>query len=363
MKQGIRFALIGCGKIAKKHAESILSTGSSQLVAVADTNEQAARNFAQAYDASWHKNYHEMLAKEDVDVVCVLTPSGSHYAICMDIFDYGKHMVVEKPLTLRLDEANDLLRRSHELGVKLFVVKQYRFHEPVQKLYEAIKKDRFGKIVMATARIRWCRPQHYYDQAAWRGTWAEDGGVFVNQAIHQIDLLQWLVGPVDSITAKSATMLTNVEVEDVGIAIIKFNSGALGLIEATTCVRPRDIESSISIMGEKGIVEIGGLATNQIKNWNFQNSLPEDQEILGKYSAEDCAKNKVGHERMYKHIVEALQSSNGHNGKNSNGFLVDALEARKGIELINAIYESIETGQEIQLRFRPSKCRLGRVQQ
>jgi UDP-N-acetyl-2-amino-2-deoxyglucuronate dehydrogenase len=217
-------------------------------------------------------------------------------------------------------------------------------------LRRALDKGRFGKLVMGTVRIRWCRLQSYYDEKPWRGTWAHDGGVLTNQASHHIDLLIWMMGEVDSVMAKTATRLANIEAEDTGIAILKFRNGALGLIEATTATRPKDLEGSISILGEKGSVEIGGFFANELKSWNFAEPDPMDTEVLGKFSKVPPAP-AWNHSEYFKDVITSLR-------QNRRG-LVDGLEGRRSVELINALYESAETGREIMLRFTPKESRLG----
>ena len=221
----------------------------------------------------------------------------------------------------------------------------------MQRLKEALVEGRFGKLVLGTVRVRWCRRQDYYDQDPWRGTWAQDGGVFTNQASHHIDLLEWMMGDVESVFTKTITALVNIETEDTGVAVLKFRSGALGIIEATTAARPKDLEGSISILGERGSVEIGGFAVNQLKTWLFDNMTERDIEI--QRVSHENPKNVYGfgHKAQYDHIVDCIV--------NNRKTLVDGLEGRKSLEIISALYESIETGQEIPLRFRPKKCRLG----
>jgi predicted dehydrogenase len=204
---------------------------------------------------------------------------------------------------------------------------------------------------MGTVRVRWCRPQSYYDQDPWRGTWAFDGGVLTNQASHHVDLLEWMMGEVDSVFALSRTALVNIEAEDTAVVVLRFRNGALGVIEATTAVRPKDLEGSISVLGECGSVEIGGFAVNKMKTWNFVESRDGDDEVLEKYSVNPPSVYGFGHQAYYEHVVDCI--------KNDRRHLVDGLEGRKSLELINAIYESIETGKEVQLRFRPRHCRLG----
>jgi predicted dehydrogenase len=204
---------------------------------------------------------------------------------------------------------------------------------------------------MGTVRVRWCRTQEYYDQAPWRGTWALDGGVFSNQASHHIDLLLWCLGEPESVFAKTTTRLVNIEAEDTGVAVIRFRSGALGIIEATTATRPKDLEGSISILGEKGAVEISGFAVNQMRTWNFADELPDDKEVLEKYRENPPNVYGFGHLSYLNNVVATL--------RNNSGALIDGLEGRKSLELISAIYESVETGREVALRFRPEHCRLG----
>jgi predicted dehydrogenase len=280
-----------------------------------------------------------------------LTPSGVHATNVVELARYGKHFVVEKPMALTLDDADRMIRVCDEAGVKLFVVKQNRYNLPVQKLREALEAGRFGKLVMGTVRVRWCRDQKYYDQDAWRGTWKFDGGVFANQASHHVDLLEWMLGDVESVFAYSTTRLVDVETEDTGIAVLKFRNGALGVIEATTATRPRDLEGSISVLGERGTVEIGGFAVNAMKVWDFVDRDARDDEVVAQYRENPPNVYGYGHHAYLRHVVECLRLN--------RKALVDGLEGRRSLELIMAIYESIETGREVALRFKPAKCRLG----
>jgi predicted dehydrogenase len=292
-----------------------------------------------------------MMQSAEIDVVVVLTESGNHARHVGNLAKYGKHIVVEKPMALTLDDADRMIDACDQAGCKLFVVKQNRFNVPVVKLREALEAGRFGKLVMGTVRVRWCRPQSYYDQDPWRGTWAFDGGVLTNQASHHVDLLEWMMGEVDSVFALSRTALVSIEAEDTAVVVLRFKNGALGVIEATTAVRPKDLEGSISVLGECGSVEIGGFAVNKMKTWNFVESRDGDDEVLEKYSVNPPSVYGFGHQAYYEHVVDCI--------KNDRRHLVDGLEGRKSLELINAIYESIETGKEVRLRFRPKHCRLG----
>ncbi len=349
----LKFALIGCGRIAKRHAE-LLGLGQiadASLAAVCDESEARGRAFGEKFKVPWFTDMHQMMQKADIDVVVILTPSGMHARHLLAIAPYKKHVVVEKPMALSLDDADAMIRACDENGIRLFVVKQNRFNVPIQKLWEARSGGRFGKLVLGTVRVRWCRTQAYYDQDPWRGTWALDGGVLANQASHHIDLLEWMMGRVDSVFAKAKTALVNIEAEDTAVVVLNFSNGALGIIEATTAVRPKDLEGSISILGEKGTVEIGGFAVNEMKVWNFTDALPDDADVMKKFSVNPPNVYGFGHQAYYENVVDCI--------KNDKQHLVDGLEGRKSLELISAIYESIETGREVSLRFKPDRSRLG----
>ena len=297
------------------------------------------------------EDMHEMMRTVAVDVAVVLTESGNHAAHVIALAQYKRDIVVEKPMALTLEDADAMIRACDAAGVRLFVVKQNRFNVPVVKLREALEQGRFGRLVMGTVRVRWCRTQAYYDQDKWRGTWALDGGVLSNQASHHIDLLEWMMGEVDTVFAKSATALVKIEAEDTAVVLLRFRNGALGIIEATTAVRPKDLEGSISVLGEHGSVEIGGFAVNEMKVWNFATRLVDDDNVMAKYSVNPPNVYGFGHQAYYEHVVDCIV--------HDKQQLVDGLEGRKSLELISAIYESIETGREVQLRFRPERSRLG----
>lgn len=350
----IRFALVGCGRIAKRHSE-LLGNGQiegAELVAVCDTDIGRAKKIGEQFGIASYEDMDVMMRTEAVDVVAVLTPSGLHAEHVVRLAKYGKHVVVEKPMALTLEDADAMIRSCDEHGCKLFVVKQNRFNVPVMKLREAVEHRRFGKLVLGTVRVRWSRNQAYYDQDAWRGTWAFDGGVLTNQASHHVDMLEWMMGDVESVFAKANTSLVDIEAEDTAVVTVKFRNGALGIIEATTATRPADLEGSISILGEKGSVVIGGFAVNKMQTWAFTETEPGDDQVIDKYSVNPPDVYGFGHRAYYEHVVDCLQNDNQH--------LVDGLEGRKSIELINAIYESVETGKEVFLRFIPQECKLGR---
>lgn len=350
----IRFGIVGCGRIFRKHYEAITENKLAELIAVCDIREERAKKAGEMANVPYYTDYNDMLSNEQIDVVNILTPSGMHPAHTIDIVNrYKKHIVCEKPMALKLEDADEMIRTCDNNGVKLFIVKQNRFNLPVIKLREALEQGRFGRIVMGTVRVRWCRTQKYYDQDEWRGTWAYDGGVITNQASHHIDLLEWMLGEPVSVMAMNGTYLSDIEVDDTSAALVRFRSGALGIIEATTAARPSDMEGSLSILGERGSAVIGGFAVNEMIHWAFTEKEDRDENILAEYAEMPENVYGFGHKRYIENVIDTL--------KKNGSALVDGLEGRKSLELINAIYESAETGREVRLRFVPARSKLGRT--
>ena len=349
----IRFGLVGCGRIAKRHAE-LLGNGhifGGLLAAVCDTDLSKAKQLGDKYKVGYYSDMHAMANNEELDVFVILTESGNHAHNTIELANYGKHIVVEKPMALTLSDADRMIQACEKFHVKLFVVKQNRFNLPIIKLRQAIEQQRFGKLVMGTVRVRWCRTNDYYSQAPWRGTWAMDGGVLANQASHHIDMLLWMMGDVQSVYALGATQLALIEAEDTAVASIRFYNGALGAIEATTATRPFDQEGSISILGENGIAEVGGFAMNQIRTWQFSKQDSDDDDVVSRYSTNPPDVYGYGHKSYYEHVIACLV------GGGSN--LIDGYSGRRSLELISAIYESIQIENSVSMRFTPSKSRLG----
>lgn len=349
----IRFGILGCGRIAKRHLD-LLGGGEiagAELVAICDNDPARLEAARQRHDVPAYDDLNAMLADPAVDVVAVLTPSGMHAEHAIAAANAGKHVVVEKPMALRLDDADAMIAACDRARVKLFVIKQNRLNVPVVKAREALDAGRFGRLVLGTVRVRWRRDQSYYDQDSWRGTWAQDGGVLANQASHHVDLLEWFMGDVVSVHARASRTLVNIEAEDTAIATLQFSNGALGIVEATNAARPRDLEGSLSILGEGGTVVIGGFAVNKITTWDFVDRHPGDDEVLEKFSVNPPNVYGYGHQAYYEHVVDCL--------RHDSAALVDGLEGRRSLELITALYESIETGRDVPLRFRSKHARLG----
>lgn len=349
----LNVALIGCGRIAKRHSELLGQNqiGDARLAAVCDLDPQKARRIGEEFRIPWFTDMHQLMQNVAVDLVVVLTESGAHAEHVVQLARYGKHIVVEKPMALTLRDADRMIRACDEARIKLFVVKQNRFNIPVMKAREALEQGRLGKLVLGTVRVRWCRLQSYYDQSPWRGTWAMDGGVLSNQASHHVDMLEWMMGDVESLFALGNTALANIEAEDTAVVTLRFANGALGVIEATTATRPADLEGSLSLLGEGGSIVIGGFAMNEMKTWSFGEARAGDDEVLRKYSVNPPNVYGFGHQAYYEHVIDCIV--------NDRRQLVDGLEGRRSLELITAIYESIETGRQVALRFNPKRCRLG----
>jgi UDP-N-acetyl-2-amino-2-deoxyglucuronate dehydrogenase len=349
----LRFALIGCGNIARKHAHAVHDRlDGAELAAFVDPNLTRAQDFATKYGASAFGSIAEMMKRmgDQIDVFTVLTPSGAHCCNVLELSQYSRPIIVEKPMALRLEDADRMIEACDAHGAKLFVVHQNRYNLPIVKAREALAQGRFGRLVLGTVRLRWTRDQAYYDSESWRGTWAHDGGVFMNQAAHHIDMLTWFMGNVEAVRSMASTRLVKIEAEDTGVAVVRFNSGALGVLEATTATRPKDLEGSISILGEKGSVVIGGFFMNELVTWNFADKQPIDDVIFEQFgrNPSDLGYNHAGYLRG---VIESIRSK--------KAGLVDGFEGRRSLELITAIYESIETSADVHLRFRPKKCRLG----
>jgi UDP-N-acetyl-2-amino-2-deoxyglucuronate dehydrogenase len=338
-----RIAVIGCGRISKNHFEAIDKIDGLELVAVCDTDPERARRAGEEWKVPWFTSYEKMLAGSNADVVTVATPSGLHPEHGVAAAGAGKHVVMEKPMAISLSGADALVHACDKAGVQLFVVKQNRLNPPVQLLKRAVDGGRFGRLYMASCAVHWARPQEYYDQAPWRGTWEFDGGAFMNQASHYVDLIQWLMGPVESVMAKTATLARRIETEDSGIAILKFRSGALGTIEVTMLAYPRNLEGSLTILGEKGSAKIGGTAVNKIEHWEFADH-DDDDKLIESANTNPPNVYGLGHQGYYRNVLAVLRGE----AKPDT----DGRAGRKSLELILGIYESAKTGREVPLPLR-----------
>ena len=338
-----RLALVGCGRISRNHFDAIARIDGLELSAVCDSAADRARAAGEEQGVTSFTNYAEMIASVDADIVAVCTPSGLHAAQGIAAAKAGKHVITEKPMAITLEQADGLVQACESAGVRLFVVKQNRLNPSIQLLKRAVDKGRFGRIYLANTTVRWNRPQEYYDSASWRGTWEFDGGAFMNQASHYVDLIQWLVGPVESVIAKTATQARRIEAEDSGVAVLRFRSGALGVIEVNVLTYPRNWEGSIAIIGEKGTAKIGGTAVNRIEHWSFA-EYDDDDKLVDAAQTNPPSVYGFGHEAYYRNVLSVLRGDAEPE--------TDGRAGRKSLELILGIYESAKTGRDVPLPLR-----------
>lgn len=337
----LRFAVIGCGRIAPKHGQAIAELEDAELVAAADIIYERAEDYTARFGGQAYESYEEMLERPDIDAVCICTPSGLHAEMGIAAARAGKHVLVEKPMALSLRDADALIAACRENGVTLGVVHQNRFNPAIVRLRRALEAGRFGQLNMGTAVLRWHRDDAYYRQAPWRGTWAMDGGCLMNQTIHVIDLLQWMMGPVESVYAFTATRMRSIEAEDNAVAALRFRSGALGLIESSVTVYPKNLEETLNIFGATGTVVVGGVAVNRIETWRFADGEDSEEEVLAAQEGDPASVYGYGHKPLIADFIEAIQT-----GRQP---AVPGEEGRKALEIILAIYQSSRTGQPVAL--------------
>lgn len=337
----VRFALVGCGRIARNHFASIKThSDSAELVGICDTDPNALEVAAIETGAKPFAKISEMLAELDIDIVVLTTPSGLHAEQALEVARAGKHVMTEKPMATQWEDGLKMVDGCEQAGVRLFVVKQNRLNGTVQLLKRAIDSGRFGRIYMVNINVFWTRPQEYYDSAAWRGTRELDGGAFMNQASHYIDLLTWLIGPVESLHAYCETLQRDIEVEDTGVISVKWVTGALGSVNVSMLTHPKNFEGSISILGEKGTVRVGGVAVNDIQHWEFLDRHPDD-DLVDQVGYDTNSVYGFGHPLYYKNVIEALQGTTTPQ--------TDGKEGLKSLELLIAAYMSSKKGKRITL--------------
>lgn len=337
----VRFALVGCGRISKNHLGAVAAhADDAELVDVCDIDPAALQAAVNETGATGHTSLDAMLATTTADVVIVTTPSGLHPNQTIAIARSGRHVVSEKPMATRWADGLRMVRECDETGVQLFVVKQNRRNATLQMLKRAVEAKRFGRIHLVALNVFWTRPQEYYDAAKWRGTWEFDGGALMNQASHYIDLLSWLIGPVESVQAYSATLERKIEAEDTAVAALRWRSGALGSLSVTMLTYPKNLEGSITILGEKGTARIGGVAVNEVKEWQFAEPHPDDAGIA-EASYETTSVYGFGHPLYYRNVIDVLR-----------GEAQPETDGRSGLqslELLTAIYRSARDGVRVPL--------------
>ena len=339
----IRTAVVGCGRISKNHFETIAThSDNMELVAVCDTDANILANVTKAHGHSVtsYQSFEDMLQQEQLDLVALCTPSGLHSMQAQIAAKYKVNVMTEKPMATRWNDGVNMVRTCDEEGVRLFVVKQNRRNATLQLLKNTIERGRFGRIYMVNINVFWTRPQEYYDSSKWRGTWEFDGGAFMNQASHYVDLLDWMIGPVESVQAYTATLARNIEVEDSGVVSIKWRSGALGSMNVTMLTYPKNLEGSITILGEKGSVRIGGLAVNEIQHWEFAESDSDDDKVKNA-SYKTTSVYGFGHPPFYKNVIDVLRGESEPE--------TDGREGLRSLEMLIATYLSARDGKRVSL--------------
>lgn len=340
----MNYAIIGCGRIAANHVDAALKNGLN-VVAVCDLSQKSMDALRWQFhldNTKTYTDYKEMLAKEKIDLVSIAVASGVRAKITLDVLDYGVHLLLEKPMAMSLPDADAIIEKSEKKGVKICVCQQNRFNDAIQATRKALEAGRFGKLSHGSIHIRWYRDHDYYAQAAWRGTWASDGGALMNQCIHGIDLLRWMMGDdIDEIYGVTRRQLhPYIEAEDVGLAVVKFTNGAIATIEGSTNIYPENLQESLCLFGEKGSVKIGGKSVNEVQYWRFADETEEDEKIRHiKEKTTNVYGN--GHLRVYADMIEAIEQN--------RAPYIDAYCGRRALETVLAIYKSQKEGCPIRL--------------
>jgi UDP-N-acetyl-2-amino-2-deoxyglucuronate dehydrogenase len=347
-----RVGILGCGRVSARYLEVFRDelTDVADVVAVADKVGKKRDKLANALDAQAVQGIDD-LVKAKPDIVCILTESGNHAQHALELLRAGINIIVEKPIALRLDDAERLGEEADKRGLICAEIKQNRFNPALQFLRGAVDGDRFGRIVTAGVRVHWCREQSYYNDE-WHGRWAMDGGVLSQQAIHHLDALRWLGGPVEAVCASGQAVLNQLEAEDTAVAVVRFENGALGTIEATTSARPRDFEASLHLVGEKALAKVGGLAMNLVETWAPVSPVPDDDGVVERYSQDVPTGYGLSHGPYIRDVLERLSEG-------SVDVAVGVEEGLKTLKFLHAIYASVETGGWVQLADRPVSSRLG----
>lgn len=337
----IRYAIVGCGRIAQNHIAALQKHADrAEIAAVCDIDADALASAAAATGAKPFADLTTLLRESDADVIVLTTPSGIHAEQAVEIAAAGRHVMTEKPMATRWHDGVRMVKACDDAGVRLFVVKQNRRNATLQLLKRAVEQNRFGRIYMVNINVFWTRPQEYYDSAKWRGTWEFDGGAFMNQASHYVDLLDWLIGPIESVQAYTATLARNIEVEDSGVMNIKWRSGAIGSMNVTMLTYPKNLEGSITIIGEKGTVRVGGVAVNEIQHWEFESPSPDDDQVQ-QASYATTSVYGFGHPLYYDNVIRVLRGESEPE--------TDGREGLKSLEVLIATYLAARDGRRVAL--------------
>ncbi len=341
----MKYALIGCGRISPNHIAAAKANG-LEFVGLCDLDRNRICDKVTKFGLEkvhQYTDYHEMLQKERPELVAIATESGKHAAIALDCIEAGCNLIIEKPLALSLEDADAIIGKAKEKGVKICTSHQNRFNKSIQKIRDAVEKGRFGRMFYGTAHIRWCRNREYYAQAGWRGTWEQDGGALMNQCIHNIDLLRWMMGDdIDEVIGMTDQLNhPYIEAEDLGIALVKFKNGAYGIIEGTTDLYPKNLEETLYLFGEKGTVKAGGQSVNRIEEWRFSDTLDDPEQVIAQFAENPPNVYGFGHTPLYADMIDAIE--------HDRAPYVDAEAGKRALELVLAIYKSAAAGKAVKL--------------
>ncbi len=342
----IKYALIGCGRISPNHIAAYNNNSDSlQLCAICDTDEAAMNELDGKFglNVPHYTDYKQLFDEQAPQLAAIATSSGEHAKIALEGVAHGCNLIIEKPIAMSLDDADAIVDAAEKAGVKVCACHQNRFNKSIQKIRAAVEQNRFGRLFHGTAHVRWNRNEEYYKQALWRGKWALDGGALMNQCIHNIDLLRWMMGDeVSEVMAYSDRLNHDyIEAEDLGLALIKFKNGAYGVVEGTTNVYPKNLEETLYIFGEKGTVKAGGKSVNLIEEWRFGDGLDDENEVKSEFGENPPNVYGFGHTPLYVDVIDAI--------KNNRSPYIDARAGRRALELVLAIYLSAAKGKPVKL--------------
>lgn len=347
----MKYAIIGCGRISPNHIAAA-KQNNLEIVALCDISREnmtdKIKKFELSNQISCYESYEEMLEQEKPELVAIATESGKHAEIALRCMDYGCNLIIEKPIALSIEDADKIIEKANRLNVKVCACHQNRFNKSIRKIREAVEKNRFGKMFHGTAHIRWCRDHEYYDRASWRGTWEQDGGALMNQCIHNIDLLRWMMGDeiIEVVGMTDRLHHSYIEAEDLGIALIHFKNGSYGIVEGTTNVYPKNLEETLYLFGEKGTVKVGGQSVNIIEEWRFSDMLDDPEEVKKRFNENPPNVYGYGHTPLYSDVIDAI--------RNNRKPYVDAEAGKRALELVLAIYKSAK--EERIIKFPLESC-------
>lgn len=341
----MRYALIGCGRISLNHIAAA-KANHLEFAGLCDTDKKMLYDKVVKFDLQevpQYKDYREMIEKEKPELVAIATESGKHASIALDCIAAGCNLIIEKPIALSIADADAIIKAANEKGVKVCASHQNRFNKSIQKVREALERNRFGRMFYGTAHVRWCRDWEYYARAKWRGTWEQDGGALMNQCIHNIDILRWMMGDeVDEVFGMTDRLNHSyIEAEDLGIALVKFKNGAYGIIEGTTDLYPKNLEETLYLFGEKGTVKVGGTSVNRIEEWRFSDTLDDPDEVIKQFAENPPNVYGFGHTPLYADVIDAIE-------KNREPY-VNAEAGKRALELVLAVYKSAAECRAVKL--------------